>query len=103
MDPATPDLLATAARGRGAFLLPGFDEFVLGYARPHRASPPEFADRIVPGSNGMFRPTVVTVAGSSAPGTGPAGGQAGRDRDPVHRLRPTTSTAAVPALAAAFP
>jgi hypothetical protein len=42
------------------FLLPGFDEFVLGYADRSCAVPPEFADRIVPGGNGMFRATVVS-------------------------------------------
>lgn len=40
-------------------LLPGFDEFVLGYADRTCAVPAEFAQRIVPGSNGMFRSTVV--------------------------------------------
>jgi hypothetical protein len=43
----------------GLFLLPGFDEFVLGYADRSCAVPPEFADRVVPGGNGVFRPTVV--------------------------------------------
>ena len=41
------------------FLLPGFDEFVLGYRDRSTILAPEFADRIVPGGNGMFRPTVV--------------------------------------------
>jgi winged helix DNA-binding protein len=60
MDPETPDLLAACrARARGVFLLPGFDEFVLGYADRSCAVPPEFADRIVTGGNGMFRATVV--------------------------------------------
>ena len=60
MDPRTPELL-DSCRGcaRGVFLLPGFDEFMLGYADRRAALPTEFADRIVPGGNGMFRPTVV--------------------------------------------
>jgi hypothetical protein len=41
------------------FLLPGFDEFVLGYADRGAVLDPAFADRIVPGGNGMFRSTVV--------------------------------------------
>jgi hypothetical protein len=58
--PETADLLAThRAEAAGLFLLPGFDEFVLGYADRSCAVPPEFADRIVPGGNGVFRPTVV--------------------------------------------
>jgi hypothetical protein len=61
MDPATPDLLAEHRdEACGLLLLPGFDEFVLGYADRTCAVPPEFADRIVPGGNGMFRATVVS-------------------------------------------
>jgi inactivated superfamily I helicase len=60
LDPATPELLdAVRAEAAGAFLLPGFDELVLGYADRSAVLDPEFADRIVPGGNGMFRPTVV--------------------------------------------
>jgi Winged helix DNA-binding domain len=60
MDPSTPDLLdAHRAEARGLFLLPGFDEFVLGYRERGAVLDPQFAERIVPGGNGMFRPTVV--------------------------------------------
>ncbi len=60
LDPATPDRLAACRdEARGLFLLPGFDEFVLGYRDRTTILAPEFADRIVPGNNGMFRPTVV--------------------------------------------
>lgn len=60
MHPATPDLLHQHRREAGRLhLLPGFDEFVLGYVDRGCAVPPEFADRIVPGGNGMFRATVV--------------------------------------------
>jgi hypothetical protein len=60
MDPGTPDRLAAArAEAGGVLLLPGFDEFVLGYGDRTAVLPAEFAQRIVPGSNGMFRPTVV--------------------------------------------
>lgn len=68
MDPETPDLLAACRReARGIFLLPGFDEFVLGYADRRAVLAAEFADRIVPGGNGVFRPTVVhagTIVGT---------------------------------------
>jgi hypothetical protein len=61
LDPATPDRLATARDdAEGVHLLPGFDELVLGYADRSCTVPPEFADRIVPGNNGMFRSTVVS-------------------------------------------
>jgi hypothetical protein len=60
MDPATPDrLTACRAEAEGLFLLPGFDEFVLGYRDRRAVLDPEFAERIVPGNNGMFRATVV--------------------------------------------
>jgi hypothetical protein len=61
LDPATPELLDTVrAEARGLFLLPGFDEFVLGYGDRSAVLDPAFAERIVPGGNGMFRSTVVS-------------------------------------------
>jgi hypothetical protein len=60
MDPATPDRLSAARHeADGVLLLPGFDEFVLGYGDRTAVVPAEFAARIVPGSNGIFRATVV--------------------------------------------
>jgi hypothetical protein len=43
----------------GAFLLPGFDEYLLGYADRDAVLEPEHAQAIVPGGNGVFRPTLV--------------------------------------------
>ena len=61
MDPSTPELLTACRReARGVFLLPGFDEMVLGYGDRSAILAPEHADRIVPGGNGVFRPTVVS-------------------------------------------
>ncbi len=45
--------------GPGIHALPGFDEYVLGYQDRSPVLAPEFADRIVPGNNGMFLPTIV--------------------------------------------
>lgn len=60
MDPALPDLLVQHRREALRLrLLPGFDEYLLGYADRSFAVPPAFADQIVPGNNGMFRPTIV--------------------------------------------
>ena len=60
MDPAAPELLAACREeAEGVVLLPGFDEFVLGYRDRSTVLATEFAERIVPGNNGMFRPTVV--------------------------------------------
>jgi hypothetical protein len=61
MDPATPARLAAAGRtARGLLLLPGFDELVLGYADRSATVPPEHAEQLAPGRNGVFRSTVVT-------------------------------------------
>ena len=43
----------------GAFALAGFDEYLLGYQDRTAALAPEFAQRIVPGNNGIFLPTIV--------------------------------------------
>lgn len=60
MDPATPDRLAGCREeAAGLFLLPGFDEFVLGYGDRRAILDPQFAGHVVPGNNGMFRPTIV--------------------------------------------
>ena len=62
LDPQTPDLLDTCLRrAKGIFLLPGFDEYILGYGDRTAVLPAEFADLIVPGGNGMFKPTVVSA------------------------------------------
>ncbi|WP_161958564.1 winged helix DNA-binding domain-containing protein [Ornithinimicrobium cavernae] len=60
MAPDLPDLLAEhRAQARRLMLLPGFDELVLGYADRSFLVPPAHAEVIVPGNNGMFRPTMV--------------------------------------------
>jgi len=41
-------------------LLPGFDEYMLGYQNRGAALDDEHAEAIVPGGNGMFMPTIVT-------------------------------------------
>jgi hypothetical protein len=47
LDPETPGLLAGCRdEARGTFLLPGFDEFVLGYADRSAALDPEFPDDV---------------------------------------------------------
>ncbi len=59
-----PETLEAHAEARadvddGVLLLPGFDELVLGYADRTATLAAEHADRVVPGGNGVFRPTVV--------------------------------------------
>lgn len=53
---------STSAPSRGmqsAYLLPGFDEYVLGYGDRRAVLDPAYAQRICPGDNGMFIPTLV--------------------------------------------
>jgi hypothetical protein len=104
LGPETPELLAACrAEARGVFLLPGFDEFVLGYGDRRAILDPQHADRIVPGGNGMFRATVVVdgrIAGTWA--------WAGRGAKRAVAAEPLTAfaddvAAAIPGLAAALP
>ena len=44
---------------RALYLLPGFDEFILGYRDRSAVLDAEFADAICPGGNGMFSPSIV--------------------------------------------
>lgn len=48
-----------ASRARTAFALPGFDEYLLGYQDRAAVLEPKHADRICPGGNGVFAPTLV--------------------------------------------
>jgi hypothetical protein len=43
----------------GVYLLPGFDEYMLGYADRSAILDPQYADKIHPGANGMFSPTLI--------------------------------------------
>lgn len=45
--------------GPGVYLLPGFDEYLLGYKDRSVVLSAEHAPRIVPGSNGVFKPIIV--------------------------------------------
>ncbi|MDT0167936.1 winged helix DNA-binding domain-containing protein [Pseudarthrobacter sp. BRE9] len=47
--------------GRSLHLLPGFDEFVLGYTDRTPVLAPEHVDLIVPGGNGVFKKTMVAA------------------------------------------
>ena len=64
LDPETLDREAgdrqsgVSPSGR-VLLLPGFDEYLLGYGDRSAVLRDEHADRIVPGGNGLFRPTIV--------------------------------------------
>jgi hypothetical protein len=50
--PAAPD---------DVYLLPGFDEYLLGYKDRSAVLAPEHAQNVVPGNNGMFLPMIVAA------------------------------------------
>lgn len=52
----TPDL---APSDTSSYLLPGFDEYLLGYGDRSAVLDPAYAQRICPGGNGVFNPTFV--------------------------------------------
>ena len=43
----------------GVTLVPGFDEWILGYADRSLVASPEALEAVLPGGNGIFRPTVL--------------------------------------------
>jgi len=51
--------IAAKRRARGLHLLPGFDEYMLGYSDRTIALDVAHAQKIVPGNNGVFMPTIV--------------------------------------------
>lgn len=68
LSPEVAALLDDGVPGqRSVLLLPGFDEFLLGYQDRSLVLSPEHANRIVPGSNGVFKKTL--VAGGEVIGT----------------------------------
>lgn len=104
MDPQTPALLEAAREpAAGVLLLPGFDEFLLGYKDRSAVLAPEHFEKIVPGRNGMFRPTVVDAG--RVVGTWKRAGS-GRnlriEAEPFEAYMPATE-AALSGLFAAFP
>ncbi|POH56910.1 winged helix DNA-binding domain-containing protein [Arthrobacter glacialis] len=66
--PETAELLGGTVPGtRSLLLLPGFDEYLLGYTDRSAALAPHHAPLTVPGGNGVFKATV--VAGGKVAGT----------------------------------
>ncbi|WP_426996637.1 winged helix DNA-binding domain-containing protein [Pseudarthrobacter sp. N5] len=79
LSPETAELLDDAVPGQRTVLaLPGFDEFLLGYADRSLVLAPEHAAKIVPGNNGVFKKTIVSggqIIGTwGRQGTGQAAG-----------------------------
>ncbi|HXV98765.1 MAG TPA: winged helix DNA-binding domain-containing protein [Anaerolineae bacterium] len=56
MSPDTPTLKHNLST---AYLLPGFDEYLLGYTDRSDSLDPAYAKQVCPGGNGVFFPTIV--------------------------------------------
>jgi len=56
----SPGKLTLSKEVSSMYLLPGFDEFLLGYQDRSACLDPKYANKIVPGSNGIFLPTIVS-------------------------------------------
>jgi hypothetical protein len=54
-----PNTLAESADAQRTFLLPAFDEYLLGYRDRSAVLTAEHAGKVVPGGNGVFRPMMV--------------------------------------------
>ncbi len=54
-----PEILEAASPATSVNLLPGFDEYLLGYGDRSAALAAEHSQAVVPGGNGMFKPTIV--------------------------------------------
>ncbi|HEV2691713.1 MAG TPA: winged helix DNA-binding domain-containing protein [Verrucomicrobiae bacterium] len=52
-------LTKTAPVTADGFLLPGFDEFILGYKDRNAVLEAKHAQKIIPGNNGMFMPSII--------------------------------------------
>ncbi|GAA3698774.1 crosslink repair DNA glycosylase YcaQ family protein [Zhihengliuella alba] len=71
---------------RSVLALPGFDEFLLGYADRSAVLDPAHAQRVVPGSNGVFRRTL--VVGGSVAGCWEPPARGGRDEPRAEHFEP---------------
>lgn len=95
LDPGTPDRLAACrAEASDVLLLPGFDEYLLGYGDRSAVLAHGHLQQVVPGGNGVFRPTVVDAG--RVVGTWRHVGR-GEDRTveaiPFETFRPTVAAA----------
>lgn len=55
-----PDMPASSRASTDIYLLPAFDEYMLGYQDRGAALDPRHAPKIVPGGNGIFLPTIIS-------------------------------------------
>ena len=84
---------AVAAAGRAAsaaMLLPGFDELILGYQDRSYIAAAEHLQKLVPGNNGVFRPTA--IASGQVQGTWRRSGRPGKRRLELDAWRAVSET-----------
>ncbi|WP_308464837.1 winged helix DNA-binding domain-containing protein [Rathayibacter soli] len=92
---ALPDTVVAAGRAdNSVHALPGFDEYVLGYQDRSPVVDAEFAARLIPGGNGIFRPTILSRGRAVGTWQRPtATGAAGFTVDPFTMLSAREQTA----------
>jgi hypothetical protein len=56
----SPDTPTVAKDAPTLYLLPGFDEYLLGYRDRSDVLEPQYSNLICPGGNGVFKPTIVS-------------------------------------------
>jgi hypothetical protein len=78
-----------AIQDEDLMLLPGFDEYLLGYKDRSAMLAAEYANLIIPGGNGVFKPTI--VANGRVIGTWKRDVKAGRIDMHAHPFRPFTN------------
>lgn len=87
----------------GTYLLPGFDELVLGYGDRSAILTKAQEAQVVPGNNGVFRPTVVRAGRAIGTWKRPAKVGSSIAVRPFGESLPTSSQTALPRLWEAFP
>ncbi|MFI5086554.1 MAG: winged helix DNA-binding domain-containing protein [Actinomycetales bacterium] len=83
---AAEALAAGAAGSRSLLALPGFDEFLLGYADRSAPLDGAHAQRVTPGNNGVFRSTIVYAGRVIGTWRKPSGTGAAIDPEPFSSL-----------------
>ncbi|MDQ4501767.1 winged helix DNA-binding domain-containing protein [Sinomonas sp. ASV322] len=90
--PEVAALLDARTGARAVVALPGFDELVLGYQDRSAAVPDAYLDRVIPGTNGVFKATF--ALGGRAVGTWVKGGTPAAPRVVPELFEELTASAA---------
>ncbi|MFV0452767.1 MAG: winged helix DNA-binding domain-containing protein [Propioniciclava sp.] len=104
VDPAVTAAFDQRTRASAApLLLPGFDELVLGYGNRRAILSAQEESQVVPGGNGVFRPTVIRAGRAVGTWKRPARAGASVAVEPFTGALPGPVERALPRLTAALP